>query len=58
MNYYYIFIALAACYIVYKIFTFVKRKIRWAIATLPMFTMMGGIHLPPGKWQHLVAIFS
>lgn len=58
MDQYYILLAVVACYFVYRIFKFVKRKIRWAIATLPMIATWGGTSLPPGKMQHLIALFT
>lgn len=58
MDQYYIIIALVACYFVYQVFKFIKRKIRWAIATLPMIATVGGTNLPPGKLQHFIALFS
>lgn len=58
MDQYYILLAVVACYFVYRAFKFVKRKIRWAIATLPMLATWGGTNLPPGKMQHLIALFT
>lgn len=53
----YTLIAAFIGYIIYRIFKFVKRKIRWVIASLPVFAM-GGFQLPPGKMQQLLALLT
>jgi hypothetical protein len=58
MNQYYLVLSLIFGFFIYRLFKFIKRKVRWLMASIPAIIAMTGTNISTSKLNHFFALFA